>query len=113
VAGNTMAQSVNERISELAVLKTLGFKDATIFYLIIAEAMIMTFVGGYVGLGLSVFVIPELVELSGNLLSGMVFNPQDLIWGSICMFLVAIVSSIIPAIKAKQIKIVDGLEGTL
>jgi ABC-type antimicrobial peptide transport system permease subunit len=43
----------------------------------------------------------------------MVFNPQDLIWGSICMFLVAIVSSIIPAIKAKQIKIVDGLEGTL
>jgi putative ABC transport system permease protein len=113
VSGNTMAQSVNERIGELAVLKTLGFKDMTLFFLIIGESMTITFIGGYVGLALSSMAIPEIVSLSGNLLTGMMFSFDDVLWGSLCMALVAIVSSIVPAIKAMRIKIVDGLEGTL
>ena len=38
VAGNTMAQSVRERTSELAVLKTLGFTDGQVLALVLVES---------------------------------------------------------------------------
>ena len=39
VAGNAMAQSVRERINELAVLKTLGFGDGRILSLVLLESL--------------------------------------------------------------------------
>ncbi|HEX5689460.1 MAG TPA: ABC transporter permease, partial [Roseiflexaceae bacterium] len=38
VTANTMAQSVRERTSELGVLKTLGFRDAAVLWLVLGEA---------------------------------------------------------------------------
>ena len=38
VVGNTMAQSVRERVPELAVLKTLGFSDGSVLGFVLAEA---------------------------------------------------------------------------
>jgi putative ABC transport system permease protein len=53
VVGNTMAQSVRERIPELAVLKTLGFSDASVLGFVLAEAGAMCAIGGLVGLVLA------------------------------------------------------------
>ena len=50
VVGNTMAQSVRERTSELAVLKTLGFSNAAILALVLAESLFIAVVGGGLGL---------------------------------------------------------------
>jgi putative ABC transport system permease protein len=38
---NTMAQSVRERINELAVLKTVGFRDGTVLSIVIAESVLI------------------------------------------------------------------------
>ena len=48
-----MAISVRERISELAVLKAIGFSDRTILFFVLAEALIIALVGGLLGLGLA------------------------------------------------------------
>ena len=53
VAASTMAQSVRERTSELAVLKTLGFSGPTILTLVLAESLFIAFTGGLLGLGLA------------------------------------------------------------
>ena len=37
VAGNTMAMSVRERTTEIAVMRTLGFPSPTIFLLVVGE----------------------------------------------------------------------------
>lgn len=50
VAGNTMAMSVRERTTEVAVMRTLGFPSTTIFLLIAGEALLMSVVGGFIGL---------------------------------------------------------------
>ena len=50
VVGNTMAQSVRERIPELAVLKTLGFSDGTVLGFVLAEAAALCLFGGVVGM---------------------------------------------------------------
>ncbi len=53
LTGNTMMQSVRERVPELAVLKTLGFSDGTVLMLILSEAVFMCVVAGAIGLGLA------------------------------------------------------------
>ena len=58
LTGNTMMQSVRERVPELAVLKTLGFTDAKVLGLVIGESLLLCVLGAIVGLALSYAVIP-------------------------------------------------------
>jgi putative ABC transport system permease protein len=51
VAGNTMGQSVRERIEELGVLKAMGFTNQLVLMLVLAESCLLTCVGGLAGLG--------------------------------------------------------------
>src|SRR6202167_5332547 len=53
VTCNTMAISVRERTGELAVLKAVGFSDRAVLTLVMAEALLIAFVGGELGLGLA------------------------------------------------------------
>ena len=56
ITGNTMAQSIRERTSELGVLKTLGFTEGRILSLVLLESCFVAILGGGVGLLLVVDV---------------------------------------------------------
>jgi putative ABC transport system permease protein len=49
VAGNTMAMSIRERTGEVAVLKTLGFRQNAILYLLVGESVAIALLGGILG----------------------------------------------------------------
>ena len=57
VAGNTMAMSVRERTTEIAVMRTLGFRSSTIFVLIAGEGVAMSIAGGVLGALLARFLV--------------------------------------------------------
>jgi putative ABC transport system permease protein len=50
VTANTMAQSVRERTPEIGVLKTLGFSGTLVTALVLAESMLLTAIGGVLGM---------------------------------------------------------------
>ena len=50
VTANTMAQSVRERTNEIGVLKTLGYTNGGVLGLVLAEAVLITVIGGTLGL---------------------------------------------------------------
>lgn len=50
---NTMVQTYRERIPELAVLKTVGFTDAGVFGLMLAESVLLCAFGGALGIVLA------------------------------------------------------------
>jgi putative ABC transport system permease protein len=109
VAANTMAQSVNERASEMAVLKTIGFGSMRIFGLVYAEGFIMVLFGGLAGMALAAFCIPfaaEQIHLADN----MAFRWGDLLYAALSMFVLVTVSAFVPAVRAARAGIVDGLE---
>src|SRR5271155_5795936 len=60
VTGNTMAISVRERISELGVLKAIGYSDRSILFFVLAESLVISLIGGVVGLGLALLAVPLL-----------------------------------------------------
>ena len=51
VVANTMAMSVRERMGEYAVFKTLGFGGGYIAGLILGESLVITILGGLLGIG--------------------------------------------------------------
>ena len=53
VLANTMAMNARERLGEYAALKTMGFKPHHLAGLIMGESLILSLVGGLLGLALS------------------------------------------------------------
>jgi putative ABC transport system permease protein len=111
VAANTMAQSVRERTSELAVLKTLGFSDGLILTLVLIESSVIALVGGGVGLFLA-----WLFALGGDPTNGMLpsfYLPNaDLARGVLYALVLGLFAGILPAVQAMRLRIVDALRRT-
>ena len=111
VAANTMGQSVRERTSELAVLKTLGFSDGLVMTLVLAESCVIGLVGGGIGLGLA-----YLLTLGGDPTGGMLpvfyLPSRDLVTGAGVALGLGVASGILPAAQAMRLRIVDALRRT-
>jgi putative ABC transport system permease protein len=108
VTGSAMWIAFRERISELAVLKTLGFSDAFVLRLVLAESLLVSFVGGALGIGLA-----KMFTLGGDPTGGMlpVFLLPNL-WvgaGIAAALSVGLVSGAFPAAFAARLRIVDAL----
>ena len=108
VSGNTMAQSVRERISELAVLKTLGFEDRSVLGIVLAESTLVMLFGGLLGLG-SAWLLVNVILVGKIPLPGMYIDVEALITGVGYMLLAGFVAGIFPAIRAMRLTIVDAL----
>tara|TARA_B110000438_G_C15746448_1_gene620966 strand:- start:542 stop:1402 length:861 start_codon:yes stop_codon:yes gene_type:complete len=110
VAGNTISQSVRERTTDLAVLKTLGYQDLQIFNMVLLEATFLIFLGVSLGLGLSLLSLPAIDAASGGMMEGLVYLTWNKIFLAIGIGItVSFVSSIMPAYKALNLKVVDAL----
>jgi putative ABC transport system permease protein len=108
VVGNTMAQAVRERTSELAVLKTVGFSNGGILALVLAESLIIVVAGGGVGLGLA-WLIVQNGDPTNGLLPAFVLPPRDLATGAALIVVVGVLAGALPALAAMRLRITDAL----
>ena len=111
VSANTMAQSVRERTNEVAVLKTLGFTDPAVLALVIGESLLLTIVGGAVGIAGAIFVVGRLGRALSDYLSAFLLTPQALAVAVALMIGLGVVAGALPAVRAARLRIVDGLAG--
>jgi putative ABC transport system permease protein len=109
VTGNTMAISVRERTSELAVLKAIGFSDRSVLFFVLGESLIIALVGGVLGLLLAFLAIPVLAKALSGMLPTLILSPALLGFGLFIAVLVGIVSGIIPGIGAMRMRVVNAL----
>lgn len=111
VAGNAMAQSIRERTSELAVLKTLGFSDGLILALVLVESCVIALLGGAAGLALAWVIIAQ-GDPTGGMLPAFYFPVRDLAIGIALVALLGIGTGLLPAVQAQRLKIVTALRRT-
>jgi putative ABC transport system permease protein len=109
LTGNTMAQAVRERIPELAVLKTLGFKDSTVMWTVLLEAFMLIGLGALIGLSISA----GLGVVLGKALGGGGVPVDIRVWGRalLAVVVLALLVGLPPALRAGRLKIVDALAG--
>ncbi|HEX6178588.1 MAG TPA: FtsX-like permease family protein, partial [Thermoanaerobaculia bacterium] len=108
VAGNTMAQSVRERITELGVMKAIGFTDTQLLMFVLFESMLIAIVGGAIGLFLASLAISAGDPTNGAL-PIFFFPPEDLVMGIVFIVGLGFVTGLIPAIQAMRLNTVDAL----
>lgn len=108
VAGNAMAQSIRERTNELAILKTVGFTDGKVLAMVLLESSLVAALGGGLGLVLASLIIAQ-GDPTGGFLPIFHFPPRDLVLGVALVFVLGVLSGLVPALQAGRLKIVDAL----
>ena len=108
VAGNTMAQAVRERISDLGVLKAIGFTDAQVLSFVIVESLLIAILGGAIGLGLGALLVAG-GDPTGGALPVFIFPPEDRLIGAVFVILLGLITGALPALQAMRLNPVDAL----
>jgi putative ABC transport system permease protein len=108
VVANTIAQSVRERTSELAVLKTLGFSDGRILRLILTESLFLATPAGWLALGLMLLLVGR-GSFNIAMLPIFTFQTKDLLLGAGLAVLLGALAGVLPAMAAMRLKITDAL----
>ncbi|MEX2223651.1 MAG: ABC transporter permease [Candidatus Rokuibacteriota bacterium] len=111
LTGNTMAQSIRERIPELAILKTLGFSDGKVTALVLAEAVLLLVLGGGIGMGAAVAAMPGLNGATGGRFPPLFVGADTWLLAATVAAVVALCIGLPPALRANRLKIVDALSG--
>ncbi|WP_262690414.1 ABC transporter permease [Kordiimonas aestuarii] len=106
VVGNTMILAVRERTGEIATLKTLGFTAKRIFTMILAESMLLAFIGGLAGLGLAYMIVEGAKAFLAQFLPGLVLSDTVALQAVGFMALLGLVTGLVPAINAYKLNIV-------
>jgi len=109
VTGNTMAISVRERTSELAVFKAIGYSDRAILFFVLAESLVIALIGGLLGLLLAIVAVPALAKALNGLLPALILAPSILALGLAVAVAVGLISGLLPGIMAMRMRVVNAL----
>jgi putative ABC transport system permease protein len=116
VTANTMSMAVRERRTEIAVLKTLGFKSGQVMGLVVAEALLIGLLGGLIGVGGSEGILWTLTHapgisgaLAGIGLSDLNLRPVVAALGFANALFLAFLAGFVPALGAYKARITDML----
>ncbi|MGA9650775.1 MULTISPECIES: ABC transporter permease [Pedobacter] len=101
---------IMERSSEIGVRKAFGASSKTLVYQFVVENMILTFLGGIIGLVLSMIVI-YLIN-GANLVSNMrlTMNFSVLFYSLIACLLFGLISGVYPAWRMSKLNVVKALK---
>ena len=111
LTGNTMAQSVRERIPELAILKTLGFSDARVTALVLAEAVLLLGLGAGLGMAAAAALLPAVNGSTGGRFPPLFVTETTWALAAAVALLVALAVGLPPALRARRLRIVEALAG--
>ncbi|HEX7060745.1 MAG TPA: ABC transporter permease [Woeseiaceae bacterium] len=111
LTGNTMAQAVRERTAELAVLKTIGFRDVPVLMMVLAESVSLILIGGVIGLGIVAVLGPVVDAMSGGIVNLPPVGWSSWALGIAIMVLIGLVVGAPPALRAMRLNVVDALAG--
>jgi putative ABC transport system permease protein len=109
LTGNTMAQAVRERTPELAVLKTIGFSNRSVLWLVLGESVLLIVLGGLAGLLLAGTLIKVVSAGSNGMIQLDTVPTATWAMGVGLMLAIGIVVGALPALRAMRLNIVDAL----
>jgi putative ABC transport system permease protein len=109
VTANTMAQSVRERTNEIGVLKTLGFSNAGVLGLVLSESVLITTLGGLLGIVAAWWIGVQFEPVFRQYLPGFKVPPGAIVMAIVYMVALGIVAGAVPAWQAMRLRIVQAL----
>ncbi len=109
VMANTMAMTARERVSEYATMKALGFGGGYVALLIFGESLVIALVGGLIGIALTFPLAHAFADAMGSLFPIFLISDETLMTQLAAALIIGVVAAALPAWRAANIRIVDGL----
>jgi putative ABC transport system permease protein len=109
VMANTMAMTARERGSEYATMKALGFGGGYVALLILGESMVIALTGGLIGIALTFPLAHAFADAMGSLFPIFLVSDETLAMQLGAALIIGLVAAALPAWRAANIRIVDGL----
>jgi putative ABC transport system permease protein len=108
IAANTMMMAARERVGEVAIMKTLGFKDGMLGSLVMLEAATISLVGGLLGIGGAFMMFRGSTPLD-SFFPGFNVTTGTVAMGFAFALLLGAVSGAVPAIQSARLSVVEAL----
>jgi putative ABC transport system permease protein len=109
VLANTMTMTARERMSEYAVLKTLGFGNRFLFFLISGESMTIALLGGMLGMVLAFPVAHVFAGEMSTLLPVFHLHWKTLLLATALCLVIGLLAAVFPTWRAARLRIASAL----
>jgi putative ABC transport system permease protein len=109
VLANTMAMNARERLGEYAALKTMGFKPRHLAALILMESLMLSLVGGGLGLALTYPAVEMFPASVGQYFGAFPITFETLVLGLTVSLAVGLLAAFFPAWQAARLSIAGAL----
>jgi putative ABC transport system permease protein len=109
VLANTMVMTARERVTEYAVLKTLGFTTMHLTGLIAGESLLISVLGGALGIALTFPIAGGIADALSSFFPVFSIGTDTMLLAMSFALLVGVVAAIVPVRRAMRTSIVEGL----
>jgi putative ABC transport system permease protein len=116
ISMNMISMSVRERTQEVGILKTLGFSTEEILAMFVSEATLIVLIGGLIGCALAAGVCAAIANaMKGapgflSAVSALHFSSTVVLLTLAVSLLIGLMSSLVPALIAARVSIVEALQ---
>lgn len=106
---NTMMMSVSERTREIGMLRALGWSKGRVVMTILVEGVLLSVLGGALGLVLGVLGTEALVSAFEDAFLVSDYELSTFIKGAVVALVVGVLAALYPALRAANLKPVEAL----
>lgn len=110
---NTMLMAAREQTRDIGVLKALGFRDGTVFGLMLGQSMLLTSLGGLAGLLIALMTQGPLAKILGTMFPGYHIAPQTILEALLVTLAIGILAGIVPALRARNLSVITALRSVV
>jgi putative ABC transport system permease protein len=106
---NTMLMAMREQLSEIGILKSLGFTDGAMFRMLIVQSLVLCAIGGGLGLLIAKATESWIAEKLGAMFPGYAILPATFALGAAITVGLGLAAGIVPAFHASRLRVVEAL----
>ncbi|GJM25675.1 MAG: hypothetical protein DHS20C16_20900 [Phycisphaerae bacterium] len=108
VGFNTMSMAYRERISEIAVLRAMGFSSGRIAFMVVSEGLLLGLMGGLLAV-VPIYLLTNLREISLPGVGAFAIDPPVAGMVMVVAVLCGVFAALVPAITASRLEVTTAL----
>lgn len=106
---NTMLMAGREQTRDVGIMKALGFTDASMFTLLIVQALVLCGLGGGIGIALALAMQAPIADVLGSMFPGFAIEPATVAIAVTATLVVGLLAGAMPARAASRLRCVEAL----
>ena len=109
---NTMLMTMREQVSDIGIMKSLGFTDGAMFFLLIVQGLLLCVLGGGLGMLLAWVSEGQVADGLGSMFPGYRIHAATFGFAAVTTVMLGLLAGLLPAWSARRLRCVQALRGT-